>query len=248
MVNQWVQFVKEFAKENNISYGCAISEAGPAYRNMKQGGNSKREKNERESMTGEDFDAPIKKVGKTSKNPWITFVKKYSQEKGIKYNEALREIKRLGLYNKSSMNGKGFGDLPDELQEKIGYDMDNNSLDNILKTNKRTNNNNGMKNELQKRSNKVQTDYQNLMILTGHLESWYNSVMMDLININDVDGFKDYYDRVVNVLHLLTKLKNDQLLTEQKRTTTRQKVQSLQRLILLMDKFIRQRKIYSLYR
>jgi hypothetical protein len=75
MVNQWVQFVKEFAKENNISYGCAISEAGPAYRSMKQGGNSKREKNERESMTGEDFDAPIKKVGKTSKNPWITSVK-----------------------------------------------------------------------------------------------------------------------------------------------------------------------------
>ena len=248
MVNQWVQFVRQFAEENNISYGCAISEAGPAYRNMKQGGNSKRERIERESMMGEDFDAPIKKVGKTSKNPWITFVKKYSQEKGIKYNEALREIKRLGLYNKSSMNGKGFGDLPDELQEKIGYDMDNNSLDNILKTNKRTNNNNGMKNELQKRSNKVQTDYQNLMILTGHLESWYNTVMMDLINMNDVDGFKDYYDRVVNVLHLLTKLKNDQLLTEQQRTTTRQKVQSLQRLILLMDKFIRQRKIYSLYR
>ena len=248
MVNQWVQFVRQYAKDNNISYGCAISEAGPAYRNMKQGGDTRRERVEIESMMGEDFDAPIKKVGKTSKNPWITFVKKYSQEKGIKYNEALREIKRLGLYNKSSMNGKGFGDLPDELQEKIGYDMDNNSLDNILKTNKRTNNNNGMKNELQKRSNKVQTDYQNLMILTGHLESWYNTVMMDLINMNDVDGFKDYYDRVVNVLHLLTKLKNDQLLTEQQRTTTRQKVQSLQRLILLMDKFIRQRKIYSLYR
>jgi len=98
MVNQWVQFVKEFAKENNISYGCAISEAGPAYRNMKQGGNSKREKNERESMGMEDFDAPMKQVGKTSKNPWITFVKKYSQENGIKYNEALREIKKLGLY------------------------------------------------------------------------------------------------------------------------------------------------------
>ena len=40
MVNQWVQFVKEYARENDISYGCAISEADPAYRNMKQGGNS----------------------------------------------------------------------------------------------------------------------------------------------------------------------------------------------------------------
>jgi len=26
MVNQWVQFVRQFAKDNNISYGCAISE------------------------------------------------------------------------------------------------------------------------------------------------------------------------------------------------------------------------------
>jgi ribosome-binding factor A len=40
----------------------------------------------------------MKQVGKTSKNPWITFVKAYSQENGIKYNEALREIKKLGLY------------------------------------------------------------------------------------------------------------------------------------------------------
>ena len=98
MVNQWVQFVKEFARENNISYGCAISEAGPAYRNMKNGGNSKRERIERETMAMEDFDVPKKQVGKTSKNPWITFVKKYSQENGIKYNEALREKKKLGLY------------------------------------------------------------------------------------------------------------------------------------------------------
>jgi len=221
MVNQWVQFVRQYAKENNISYGCAISEAGPAYRNMKQGGNSKRERVEMESMMGEDFDAPKKQVGKTSKNPWITFVKKYSQENGIKYNEALREIKKLGLYNKSSMNGKGFGDLPDELQEKIGNNMDNNSLDNILISNKNTNRNIRMRSELQRRSNKVQTDFQNLMILTEELGRMYQNVMLNLINLNRVDRFKDYYDRVVNVLHLLAKLKNDQLLSEQQRTTAR---------------------------
>ena len=61
MVNQWVQFVRQYAKENNISNKCAISEAGPAYRNMKQGGNSKRERVEMESMAMEDFDAPKKK-------------------------------------------------------------------------------------------------------------------------------------------------------------------------------------------
>jgi predicted transcriptional regulator len=98
MVNQWVVFVRQYAKDNNISYGCAISEAGQAYRNMKQGGKSKRERVDMESMSMEDFDVPKKKVGKTCKNPWITFVKNYSQQNGIKYNEALKEIKQLGLY------------------------------------------------------------------------------------------------------------------------------------------------------
>jgi len=38
MVNQWVQFVKQYAKANNISYGHAIKEAGPAYHSMKKRG------------------------------------------------------------------------------------------------------------------------------------------------------------------------------------------------------------------
>jgi len=65
---------------------------------MKQGGNSKRERVEMDTMATEDFDVPMKQVGKTSKNPWIEFVKDYSRKNGIKYNEALREIKELGLY------------------------------------------------------------------------------------------------------------------------------------------------------
>ena len=32
MGNPWVEFVRQYSKDNNISYGCAISEAGPAYR------------------------------------------------------------------------------------------------------------------------------------------------------------------------------------------------------------------------
>jgi len=58
MPNAWVEFVRQYAKDNNISYGCAISEAGVAYRSMKKGGNPKQEKEEREMMMGEDFDAP----------------------------------------------------------------------------------------------------------------------------------------------------------------------------------------------
>ena len=76
----------------------------------------------------------------------------------------------------------------------------------------------------------------------------YQNAMLRLINLNQVDRFKDYYDRVVNVLHLLAKLKNDQLLSEQQRTTARQNVHSLQEKIKLMDKLIRQRKLYSLYK
>jgi len=95
MVNQWVQFVRQYARENNISYGCAISEAGQAYRNMKQGGNSKSERVEMDDMGMEDFDAPMKQVGKTSKNPWITFVKAYSQKNNLKPKDAMKEIKRL---------------------------------------------------------------------------------------------------------------------------------------------------------
>ena len=112
MGNPWVEFVRQYRKDNNISYGCAISEAGPAYRSTKKGGNPKQEKEEREEMMGEDFDTPktptkkritVKKSPtptKKSKNPWINFVKTYSQENGIKYNEALKEIKRLNLYEK----------------------------------------------------------------------------------------------------------------------------------------------------
>ena len=60
MVNQWVEFVRQYAKDNNISYGCAVSEAGPAYRKMKQGGNSKSERVEMDDMGMEDNDAPEK--------------------------------------------------------------------------------------------------------------------------------------------------------------------------------------------
>ena len=83
-----------------MTYSCAISDksASVAYRNMKRGGDTRRERVEMESMAMEDFDVPMKQVGRKSKNPWITNVKKYSQENGIKYNEALREIKQKGLY------------------------------------------------------------------------------------------------------------------------------------------------------
>lgn len=37
MPNAWILFVKDYAKKNNISYGCAISKAGVEYRALKSG-------------------------------------------------------------------------------------------------------------------------------------------------------------------------------------------------------------------
>ena len=88
MLNQWVQFVRQYAKGNNISYGCAISEAGPAYRNMKQGGNSKIEKEVMEDMAMEDNDAPEKlypyHLYKANKSNHFLFIKKEELSKILK--------------------------------------------------------------------------------------------------------------------------------------------------------------------
>jgi len=36
MVNQLIIFLRQYSKDNNISYSCAITEAAPAYRKMKE--------------------------------------------------------------------------------------------------------------------------------------------------------------------------------------------------------------------
>jgi len=47
---------------------------------------------------GDDFDAPLKQVGKKSKNQWSQFVKEYSQQNNLKPKDAMKDIKKLGLY------------------------------------------------------------------------------------------------------------------------------------------------------
>ena len=47
-----------------MTYSCAISDksASVAYKNMKGGGNTRREREEMESMSMEDFDVPKKNI------------------------------------------------------------------------------------------------------------------------------------------------------------------------------------------
>ena len=88
MGNPWVEFVRQYAKDNNISYGCAISEAGVAYRAMKKGGNPKKEKEERGLMMREDFDAPKAQTKKR-----ITIKKKETNQQQIR--DAEYELKDI---------------------------------------------------------------------------------------------------------------------------------------------------------
>ena len=96
MPNAWVEFVRQYAKDNNLSYGCAISEASPAYRALKKGGNQKKEKKERENTMGEDFDTP-----KTPTKKRITIKPKIekskadareSVENALSYLEKMKKI------------------------------------------------------------------------------------------------------------------------------------------------------------
>jgi hypothetical protein len=64
MPNQWVDHVKKFAADNNLSYGCALSkpECKETYR-AKYGVSKKLSKKQNiEKMGAEDFDAPNMKL------------------------------------------------------------------------------------------------------------------------------------------------------------------------------------------
>ena len=50
MVNAWVEHVKKYAKENNISYGCAISEAKASYVKVDKKAKENKEKQETDNV------------------------------------------------------------------------------------------------------------------------------------------------------------------------------------------------------
>ena len=71
-------------------------------------------------------------------NPWVEFVKQYAEENDISYSQAMKEAgsayrsrKKRG---KSTLRGKGLGDLPKELQKNIVDHMDDKSLGSFSNT------------------------------------------------------------------------------------------------------------------
>jgi len=97
MVNQWVIFLKEYAKNNNITYGCAIGDinASKQYKKLKA-------KKEGRVYITEDKPVILDKIKKNKKakpkNIWLSFVKQYANDNNISYREALKEGKQSGQY------------------------------------------------------------------------------------------------------------------------------------------------------
>ena len=76
-------------------------------------------------------------------NAWVEFVKQYAKKNDVSYSQAMKEAgsayhsrKKRG---KSTLRGKGLGDLPSEVIGKIGNNLDNKDLSSYSSTNEKIN-------------------------------------------------------------------------------------------------------------
>ena len=92
----WIQFVKKYAKENNITYGKALKQAGPEYRKLhgSTGHSSSTKKH-----------SSAKKLSSTKKH------------RGKKY-----VCKKIGKKSKGKGKGKGKKKLMDSISETLCRD------------------------------------------------------------------------------------------------------------------------------
>jgi len=105
-------------------------------------------------------------------NPWVEFVKQYAKENDISYSQAMKEAgsayrsrKKRG---KSTLRGKGLGDLPDVLQKEIVDNMDNKSLGNLSNTGREFNRNEDIQNDIKRR---LKAEYESLIAEAEEIKS-----------------------------------------------------------------------------
>ena len=105
-------------------------------------------------------------------NPWVEFVKQYAEENDISYSHALKEAgsayrsrKKRG---KSTLRGKGLGDLPKELQKNIVDHMDDKSLGSFSNTGREFNRNEDIQNNLNRR---LKAEYDRLIAEAEEIKS-----------------------------------------------------------------------------
>lgn len=113
--NPWIEHVRAFAKANNISYGCAITEAKASY--------TKKEKPKPEPETFYIGELPlesdkdiIKSANKYMKEISLQNIKKLF--KGIKDNDTLSETKQSVLLN----YGDQYSNILKKLKKKNASD------------------------------------------------------------------------------------------------------------------------------
>ena len=130
MVNEWVEFVKQYAKENNISYSHTLKEAGSAYQSRKKRG-------------------------------------------------------------KSTLRGKGLGDLPDVLQKNIVDNLDDKSLGSLSNTGREFNRNEYTKKRI------VQVQFTEWSREVADVLREFNPTMRNLLQPWNTDyaTFCRYYDK-----------------------------------------------------
>ena len=145
-------------------------------------------------------------------NPWVEFEKQYAKENDISYSHALKEAgsayrsrKKRG---KSTLRGKGLGDLPNELQKNIVDHMDNKSIGNISNTGKEFNRNEDIQNNLKRR---LKAEYDSLIleaeeikstgqfdrrmaVVADRLETMQNNSLLSIPERRKAEDLVDFFD------------------------------------------------------
>ena len=149
-------------------------------------------------------------------NPWVEFVKQYAKENDISYSHALKEAgsayrsrKKRG---KSTLRGKGLGDLPNELQKKIVDHMDNKSIGNFSNTGKEFNRNEDIQKDLKRR---LKAEYDSLIleaeeikrtrqfdrrmaVVADRLETMKNNSLLSIPERRKAEDLVDFFDTALH--------------------------------------------------
>jgi hypothetical protein len=149
-------------------------------------------------------------------NPWVEFVKQYAKENDISYSHALKEAgsayrsrKKRG---KSTLRGKGLGDLPDVLQKKIVDHMDNKSIGNFSNTGKEFNRNEDIQKDLKRR---LKAEYDSLIleaeeikrtrqfdrrmaVVADRLETMKNNSLLSIPERRKAEDLVDFFDTALH--------------------------------------------------
>ena len=149
-------------------------------------------------------------------NPWVEFVKQYAEENDISYSQAMKDAgsayrsrKKRG---KSTLRGKGLGDLPNELQKNIVDHMDNKSIGNISNTGKEFNRNEDIQNDLKRR---LKAEYDRLIadaeeikstgqfdrrmaVVANRLETMQNNSLLSTAQRRKAEDLSDYFDTALH--------------------------------------------------